>query len=199
MLLLVFAGVMSLSASDALAATLRLVSPAPNAQELSDAKTALKNGEVVAMQNVKPEVFSGHFNAGLATSHKAGDKGGSYCVIGAAYDSRHVMHTYRGSLVRPGSTDADCMARFQTWADKLNTLQAGNDMVQASVSDAPGNGPAADAWTPSWSIRNRIRILVATSFKSLTQSTVPIRISMGTMNPRNPASPPGPGIWSGST
>ncbi len=148
LLLFVLCGVLGLGSSSALAARIAMVSAQPAGQELVDAKKALENGDVVAMQNVKPEVFSGLFNAGLATSRKASDKGGSYCVIGAAYDQRHILHTYRGSLVKAGSSDSDCMLRFQKWVDTLNTLRPGTEAaLAAAVGDAPGVGPSSDAWT----------------------------------------------------
>jgi Bacterial Ig-like domain (group 3)/Bacterial lectin/Concanavalin A-like lectin/glucanases superfamily/Galactose oxidase, central domain len=148
LLFFAFCIALSFGSSSALAARITMVSAQPAGQELSDAKKALQNGEIVAMQNVKPEVFSGRFNVGLAKSRKASDVGGSYCVIGAGYDQKHILHTYRGELVQPGNSDADCMTRFQKWADKLNTLRPGTEAaLAAAVGDAPGIGPSSDAWT----------------------------------------------------
>jgi hypothetical protein len=148
LLLLVACGVFGMASSSAFAARVTMVSAQSAGHELTGAKTALQNGDVVAMQNVKPQSFSGLFNVGLAASRKASDQGGSYCVIGAAYDQRRVLHTYRGELVRAGNSDADCMTRFHKWTDTLSTFQAEADAaLQAAVGTSPGTGPPAAAWT----------------------------------------------------
>jgi hypothetical protein len=124
--------------SRGLAVQVKLIPVAPSGNEIADAETTLQNGGIVAMQNVKPQIFGAIFNVGLASSSKPSDAGGSYCVIGAAYDQKHILRTYRGALVQSANPDAACMARFQKWADQL---KAGG----ATTSD---EGPSGGAWTP---------------------------------------------------
>jgi cytoskeletal protein CcmA (bactofilin family) len=119
---------------------------AHSAKDVANAKTALQNGGVIAMQDVRSADFSGIFNVGIATRRTAGAASASYCVIGAAYDASHVLHSYRGAMIKNGTTDSQCMLRFEKWANAVNTLQA-SARPNALVTATPSNGPPAAAWT----------------------------------------------------
>src|ERR1700761_4390615 len=140
----ILCGAFSSTQASAFAAQVKMLLSSPEPAELMDAKDALQNGEVVAMQDVKPEDFNGLFNVGVAKSRLASEAGGSYCVIAAGYDQKHIMHTYRGALVSMDNADPDCMTRFQKWADELPAWQAD---AAAALPSLVGNGPSGDAWT----------------------------------------------------
>jgi hypothetical protein len=117
-----------------------------NAKDVAKAKEALKGGGAIAMQNVRSADFSGIFNVGIALRRTPGAAMANYCVIGAAYDASHILHSYRGSIIKDGVADPKCMARFEKWADSVSTAQA-SVMPNARVLDTPSNGPPAAAWT----------------------------------------------------